>query len=178
MWHRRGGVVSNQSHLALVAEIRGKPDEAEEERLATQAASAGQDHDRPQPPTHPEAVMSIRELLDEAETRHAEVEVQYWRTRELLDELVRVAYEEYMDGGRAYPREDPPGCESTNVSRWLDDHRSLLPPGVPFPRRSTEFNRVSGSSAHREWRAKVLGALALSAALCAIVEFSRRVAAA
>jgi len=177
MWHRRGGVVSNQSHLALVAEIRGKPDEGEAKRVTTPEAS-GRGNVAPQPPTHLEAVMSIRELLDEAETRHTELEVQYWRTRELLDELVRVAYEEYMDGGRAYPREDPPGCESTNVSRWLDDHRSLLPPDVPFPRRSNEFNRVSGSSAHRQWRARVLGALALSAALCAIVQFSRRVAAA
>ena len=54
------------------------------------------------------------------------------RVRQLLDELVRVAYEEYMDGGRAYPTEDPAGYESTKVSRWLDDHRSLLPPGVSF----------------------------------------------
>ncbi len=167
----------SQSHLALVAEIRGKPDEGEAKRVTTPEAS-GRGNVRLQPPTHPEAVMAIRELLDEAETRHTELEAQYWRTRELLDELVRVAYEEYMDGGRAYPREDPPGCESTNVSRWLVDHRSLLPPDVPFPRRSNEFNRVSGSSAHRQWRARVLGALALSAALCAIVQFSRRVTAA
>ncbi len=169
--------MSNQSHLALVAEIREKSDGAEEKRVTAQEAS-GQDRVRPQPPTHPEAVMSIRELLDEAETRHAELEAQYLRARKLLDELVRVAYEEYMDGGRAYPREDPPGYESTKISRWLDDHRSLLPPGVPFPRRSNEFNRVSGSPAHREWRARVLGALALGAALCAIAQLSRRLAAA
>ena len=169
--------MSNQSHLALVAEIRERPDEPQKQGVTTQDAS-GQDHVRPQQPTHLEAVMSIRELLDEAETRHTELEVQYWRTRELLDELVSVAYEEYMDGGRAHPRRDPPGYESTKVSRWLDDHRSLLPPDVTFPRPSNEFDRVSGPSARREWRSRVLGALALSAALCAIVQLSRRVASA
>ena len=169
--------MSNQPNLALVAEIREKSDEVEQNRVATQEASR-QDDIHPQPPTHPEAVMSIRELLDETETRHAELEAELSRTRKLLDELVRVAYEEYMDGGRAYPIEDPPGYESTKVSRWLDDHRSLLPTGVPFPRRTNEFSRVRGSSAHREWRARVLGALALSAALCAIVQLSRRVASA
>jgi hypothetical protein len=169
--------VSNQPNLALVAEIREKSDEVEQNRVATQEASR-QDAIHPQPPTHPEAVMSIRELLDATEMRHAELEAQLLRTRKLLDELVRVAYEEYMDGGRAYAREDPPGYESTKVSRWLDDHRSLLPTGVPFPRRTNEFSRVPGSSAHREWRARVLGALALSAALCAIVQLSRRVASA
>ena len=167
----------SQAHLALVAEIREKPDKAEENGVSIQEAS-GQDHVRPQPPTHLDAVMSIRDLLDEAESRHAELEAQYRVTRELLDELVRVAYEEYMDGGRAYPREDPPGYESTKVSRWLDDHRSLLPPGVPFPRRCDEFKSTSASPGRREWRSRVLGALALSAALCAIAQLSRRVAAA
>lgn len=167
--------MSNQSHLALVAEIREKSEGAEEKRVSPQEVP-GQDHFRPAPPTHLEAVMSIRDLLDEAETRHADLETQYLRVRQLLDELVRVAYEEYMDGGRAYPTEDPAGYESTKVSRWLDDHRSLLPPGVPFPRRSNESNTVSGSTAHRDWRARVLGAVALGAALCAVARVSRRLA--
>jgi len=163
--------VSNQSHLALVAEVRERPDEAEETRVSSQ------DHVRPQPPTHLEALMSIRDLLGEADARHAELDARYRRTRELLDELVFVAYEEYMEGGRAYPREDPPGYESTKVSRWLEDHRSLLPEGVPFPRRWEEFDRVSGSHANRQWRSRVLGALALSTAMWAIVQLSRRAAA-
>jgi hypothetical protein len=169
--------VSNQSHLALVAELREKPDEAEEQRVTAQDAS-GQDHVSLQPPTHIEAVMSIRELLDGAEMRHAELEAQYLLTRGLLGELVRVAYEEYMDGGRAYARDDAPGYEWTKVSRWLDDHRSLLSPGAPFPRPSNGFNGASGSPVHRERRARVLRALALSAALCAFAQLCRRRAAA
>jgi hypothetical protein len=168
--------VSNQSHLALVAEIHEKPEGGAEERRVTAQEASGQDHVRAQPPTHAEAVMSIHGLLDAAETRHAELEAQYRRTRNLLDELVRLAYEEYMDEGRAYARQDPLGYESTKVSGWLEDHRSLLPPGAPFPRRSNEFNGVSGSPAHREWRARVLGAVALGAALCAVARVSRRLA--
>jgi hypothetical protein len=167
--------VSNQSHLALVAEIREKPEGTEEKRVSAQEAS-GQDHVRLQPPTHAEAVMSIHGLLDAAETRHTELEAQHRQTRHLLDELVRAAYEDYMHEGRAYAREDPSGYESTNVSRWLEDHRSFLPPGAPFPRRSNEFNGVSGSPAHREWRARVLGAVALGVALCAVARVSRRLA--
>lgn len=166
--------MSNQSHLALVAEIREKPDGAEEKHVTAHEAPSP-DHVRPRQPTHADAVMSIHELLDEAETRHAEVEAQYLRARELLDELVRVAYEEYMDGGRPYPS-DSPGDESTKVSRWLEDHRSLLPPGALFPRRSNEFSRVSTSTAHREWRARVLGVVALGAALCAVARVGRRLA--
>ena len=166
--------MSNQSHLALVAEIREKPEGAEEKRVTAHEAP-GQDHVRPQRPTHAEAVMSIHELLDAAETRHAELEAQYLQARELLDELVRVAYEEHMDRIRAYAS-DASGDESTKVSRWLEDHRSLLPPGTVFTRRSNEFNGVSGPIANREWRARVLGAVALGAALCAVARVSRRLA--
>jgi hypothetical protein len=166
--------VSNQSHLALVAEIRERPEGAEEKRVTAHEAP-GREHVLPQRPTHAEAMMSIHELLDDAETRHVELEAQYLRARKLLDELVGVAYEEYMDRVRAYPS-DPSGDESTKVSRWLEDHRSLLPPDTVFPRRSSEFNGGSDSPAHREWRARVLGAVALGAALCALARVSRRLA--
>ncbi len=125
--------MSNQSHLALVAEIRENPDEAEEKRLETQAASGRQDHDRPQPPTHPEAVMSIRELLDEAETRHAELEVQYWRTRELLDDLVRVALRGVHGRRPGTPERGPIGIRVDKDQRLAGRSQVPLAAGGPVP---------------------------------------------